>query len=49
MIIVRITMNVLPEKQLEVTQTLLSMIEPTGKVAGILEQSLVAYLHNGFL
>ena len=34
MIIVRITMNVLPEKQLEVTQTLLSMIDPTGKEAG---------------
>jgi quinol monooxygenase YgiN len=36
MIIVRITMNVLPEKQLEVMQTLLSMIEPTGKEAGCL-------------
>ena len=34
MIIVRITMNVLPEKQLELTQTLLSMIEPTGNEAG---------------
>ena len=29
-------MNVLPEKQLEVMQTLLSMIEPTGKEAGCL-------------
>ena len=27
-------MNVLPEKQLEVTQTLLSMVEPTGKEPG---------------
>jgi len=36
MVIVRITMNVLPEKQLEFTQTLLSMIEPTGKEAGCL-------------
>ena len=36
MIIVRITMNVLPEKQLEFTQTLLSMIEPTGKEKGCL-------------
>ena len=36
MIIVRITMNVLPEKQLEVVQTLLSMIEPTAKEAGCL-------------
>jgi quinol monooxygenase YgiN len=36
MIIVRITMNVLPEKQLEMMQTLLSMIEPTGKEVGCL-------------
>ena len=36
MIIVRITMNVRPEKQLEFTQTLLSMIEPTEKEAGCL-------------
>jgi hypothetical protein len=28
MIVVRITMNVLPEKQKELVQTLLSMIEP---------------------
>ena len=34
MIFVRITMNVLPEKQKELVQTLLSMIEPTGKEAG---------------
>jgi len=34
MVVVRITMNVLPEKQLEVTQTLLSMIELTGKETG---------------
>ena len=34
MIVVRITMNVLPEKQLELSQTLLSMIEPTRKEAG---------------
>ena len=40
MIIVRITMNVLPEKQLEVTQTLLSMIEPTGKEAGCLSYTV---------
>ncbi len=31
MIVVRIIMNVLPEKQKEVMQTLLSMIEPQGK------------------
>ena len=36
MIFVRITMNVLPEKQLEVAQTLLSMIEPTGNEVGCL-------------
>jgi quinol monooxygenase YgiN len=31
MIVVRIIMNVLPEKQKEVMQTLLSMVEPPGK------------------
>ena len=36
MIIVRITMNVLPEKQKEVMQTLLSMIAPAGKEKGCL-------------
>jgi len=40
MIIVRITMNVLPEKQLEVMQTLSSMIEPTGKEAGCLSYAV---------
>ncbi|MFC1799161.1 putative quinol monooxygenase [Thermodesulfobacteriota bacterium] len=40
MIIVRITMNVLPEKQLEITQTLLSMIEPTEKEAGCLSHAV---------
>ena len=40
MISVRIKMNVLPEKQLEVTQTLLSMIEPTGKEAGCLSYAV---------
>ena len=34
MIVFRITMNVIPEKQLEMVQTLLSMIEPTKKEAG---------------
>jgi quinol monooxygenase YgiN len=34
MIVFRITMNVIPEKQLEMMQTLLSMIEPTTKEAG---------------
>jgi quinol monooxygenase YgiN len=36
MIIFRITMNVIPEKQLEIMQTLLAMIEPTAKKAGCL-------------
>jgi quinol monooxygenase YgiN len=36
MIIVRIRMKVLPEKQKEVMQTLLSMIEPAGKEKGCL-------------
>jgi quinol monooxygenase YgiN len=40
MIVVRITMNPLPEKQLEVMQTLLSMIEPTSKEAGCLSYNV---------
>ena len=40
MIFVRITMTVLPEKQLELTQTLLSMVEPTGKEAGCLSYAV---------
>lgn len=36
MILVRIIMNVLPQKQKEVMQTLLSMIEPAGKEKGCL-------------
>jgi len=40
MVIVRITMNVLPEKQLEVTQTLLSMIEPTIRETGCLSHAV---------
>jgi quinol monooxygenase YgiN len=40
MIIVSITMNVLPEKHLEVTQTLLSMIEPTKKETGCLNYAV---------
>jgi quinol monooxygenase YgiN len=37
MIIVRITMNVRPEKRKEVIQTLLSMIEPTRQEKGCLD------------
>ena len=40
MIVVRITMNVLPEKQKELVQTLLSMIEPAGKEAGCLSYAV---------
>jgi quinol monooxygenase YgiN len=36
MIVFRITMNVIPEKQLEIMQSLLAMIEPTAKKAGCL-------------
>jgi quinol monooxygenase YgiN len=36
MIIVRITMNALPEKQKEVVQTLLSMVETAGNEKGCL-------------
>ena len=41
MIIVRITMNVLPEKQKEVMQTLLSMIEMAGKEKGCLSYDIL--------
>jgi quinol monooxygenase YgiN len=40
MIIVRIIMNVLPEKRLEVTQTLLSMVEPTGREPGCMSYAV---------
>ena len=40
MILIRITMNVIPGKQLEMMQTLLSMIEPTAKKAGCLSFSV---------
>ena len=46
MIIVRITMNVLPEKQLEITQTLLSMIEPTEKEAGCLSHTVFCNIED---
>jgi quinol monooxygenase YgiN len=41
MIMVRLTMNVLPGKHLEVMQTLVSMIEPTGKESGCLSYSVL--------
>ena len=41
MIILRIAMNVLSGKQLEVMQTLISMIEPTGKESGCLSYTVL--------
>ena len=40
MIIVRIAMNALPEKQKELMQTLLSMVESTGKEKGCLSHQV---------
>ncbi len=40
MIVVRIIMNVLPEKQKEVMQTLLSMVESPGKENGCLNYGI---------
>ena len=46
MIVVRITMNVLPEKKKELVQTLLSMIEPTGKEAGCLTYAVFCHIED---
>lgn len=46
MIVVRITLNVLPEKQLEVMQTLLSLIEPTGKEAGCISYTIFCNIED---
>ena len=46
MIVVQITMNVLPDKQKELVQTLLSMIEPTGKEAGCLRYSVFSNIED---
>jgi quinol monooxygenase YgiN len=40
MIVLCVTLDVIPEKQLEVTQTLLSMIAPAGKEAGCLSYAV---------
>jgi quinol monooxygenase YgiN len=40
MIVVRITMTALPENQLEVMQTFLSMIEPSAKETGCLSYAV---------
>lgn len=46
MIVFRITMNVNPEKQLEMMQTLLSMIEPTAKEAGCLSYGVFSDIED---
>jgi quinol monooxygenase YgiN len=46
MIVVRISLNVLPEKHLEVLQTLLSMIESTGKETGCLGYAVLADIED---
>ncbi len=46
MIIVRILFNVFPEKRLEFTQTLLSLIEPTGKERGCLTYTLFCNIED---
>jgi quinol monooxygenase YgiN len=46
MIIVRISLNVLPEKQLEFTQTLLSMIGPMENEAGCLSFVVACDIEN---
>ena len=46
MIVVKITMNVFPEKQKELVQTLLSMIEPMEKEAGCLSYALFCNMED---
>ena len=46
MIVVKITMNVLPEKQKELVQTILSMIGPMEKEAGCLSYALFCNIED---
>ena len=46
MIIVKIILDVLENKQLEVTQTLLSLIEPVGKENGCKSYSVFCDIHD---
>lgn len=46
MLVVRTTLNVLPEKQLEVVQTLLSLIEPVGKEPGCRSYCVFCNINN---
>ncbi len=46
MIVVRITLNALADKHLEVTQTLLSLIEPVGKEKGCRNYNIFCDIHD---
>ena len=46
MIVFRITMNVIPEKQLEMMQTLLSMIEPMVKEEGCISHCVFSDIED---
>ena len=46
MILIRITMNVIPGKQLEMMQTLVSMIEPATKEAGCLSYGVFSEIED---
>ncbi len=46
MIVIKITMSVIPGKQLEMMQTLLSMIEPTEKAAGCLSYRIFSDIED---
>ena len=48
MIVVRITMNVIPEKQKELVQTILSMTEPMKKKKGCLSCEFFCSMENEF-
>jgi len=46
MIVVRITLNALADKHLEVTQTLLSMVEPVGREKGCRNYSIFCDIND---
>lgn len=46
MIVVRIVLNALADKQLEITQTLLSLIEPVGREKGCKGYSVFCDIHD---
>jgi quinol monooxygenase YgiN len=46
MIVFKITMRIIPEKQLEMMQTLLSMIEPTVREAGCLSYGVFSDIED---